>query len=236
MSFHEDTSDLSRLHREAAHAAVPVDARTYDVIAMALSIAAQSDGCFDPTVAGRLVERGLLPRPRDSVAPAPGADWRDIELLDRMRVRFRRPLWLDLGGIAKGHAVDRALAVLRARGARAACVNAGGDLRRFGAMPERVSLRLSPRVVAPEVEVTDAAVATSAVDASLRERTHVDGRSGRCVRARAASVVAEDCMIADALTKVLLVDAKRGEQLLLRYRASACLYDARSGLRMLGAA
>lgn len=239
MSFHERGSDLSRLHRGAARAPVAVDMRTYEVLQAALAIAAESNGCFDPSVAVRLVEWDLLPAPESCVLPDPRADWRDIELLDRARVRFARPLWIDLGGIAKGYAVDRALAMLRARGASLASVNAGGDLRRFGPRAEVVPLRLAPALntAVPALELADAAVATSAGHATQRRvgGPHVDGRSRRVVaRRRSVSVVAPTCLVADALTKVVLADAGIGARLLRRYEASACLYDEKRGWRMLG--
>ncbi|MEO5558152.1 MAG: FAD:protein FMN transferase, partial [Dokdonella sp.] len=158
MSFHEATSDLSRLHRDAVRKPVAVDARTYEVLRAALRFSEESQGCFDPTIAARLVEWKRLPRPLDAASADPLANWRDIELLDDVRVRFKRALWLDLGGIAKGYAVDRALAVLQATDASAACVNAGGDLRRFGSTPEQIELRLSPMAgeAAALVELGDA--------------------------------------------------------------------------------
>jgi len=242
MSFHEAGSELSRLNREAAHTAVEVDARTFEVLQTALSIAAASDGRFDPCVAARLVEWNFLPAPRHAGAPDPAADWRDIELTAPSRVRFLRPLWIDLGGIAKGYAVDRALAILRAAGARSGSVNAGGDLRRFGPHRENVQLRLAGgRAGEPVVELGDAAMASSAgrvasrrVDGRWRG-VHLDGRRRRSVAARrSVSVVASSCMVADALTKVVLADRRVGRRLLQQYDAVACLYDEAHGWCMLG--
>jgi len=101
MSFHEGGSDLSRLNAEAFAAPVCVDVRTHEVLALALALASESGGRFDPTVAAELVAWGLLPVPDGHHAPEPDASWRDVVLLDDGRVRFTRPLWLDLGGIAK---------------------------------------------------------------------------------------------------------------------------------------
>lgn len=236
MSFHDAGSDLSRLHRAGARAIVRVDARTWDVLGAACGIAEESDGRFDPTIAPRLVERGLLPRPvAHGRVPARGT-WRDIELLPGHRVRLRRPLWIDLGGIAKGHAVDRALARLRASGASTASVNAGGDLARFGATPQLIALRHGDAGDAPSIELGDAALATSVV-APRAQAAHVNPRDGRTPRARrAVSVLAGNCMIADALTKVVLADVRAGERLLRRHRASACLRDGAGRWRLLGAA
>lgn len=242
MSFHESTSDLSRLHRDATRSAVVVDPRTYEVLAAALTFAADSQGCFDPTIAAHLVQWELLPRPLDCASVDPLATWRDIQLLGDSAVRFKRPLWLDLGGIAKGYAVDCALARLQASGASGACVNAGGDLRRFGTGPERIELRLSSAVAqaAAVVELGDAALASSVVAArhdSIAQRvraTHINARDGRPMRARrAVSVVADSCLVADALTKVVLADARVGKRMLRRHAATAFLVDGAHGGRVL---
>ncbi|HEY0230393.1 MAG TPA: FAD:protein FMN transferase [Dokdonella sp.] len=242
MSFHERGSELSRLNRDASRHPIEVDARTFDVLQTALAIAAASDGRFDPCVAARLVEWGFLPAPVSDGAPDPAADWRDIELTASSRVRFLRPLWIDLGGIAKGYAVDRALAILRAAGAHSASVNAGGDLRRFGPRAENVRLRLTcGRTGEPIVELGDAAMASSVGRVAARRidgrwrGVHLDGRQRRGVAARrSVSVVAPSCLIADALTKVVLADQRCATRLLRRYDAVACLYDDARGWRMLG--
>jgi len=242
MSFHEPGSELSRLNRDAAQHAVEVDTRTFEVLQAALDIAAASEGRFDPSVAARLVQWDFLPAPASACLPDPAADWRDIELTAKSRVHFVRPLWIDLGGIAKGYAVDRALAILRTAGAYAASVNAGGDLRRFGPHAAKVQLRLTAeRIDQSVVELGDAALASSVGHVAARRvvgrwrGVHLDGRSRRAVAARrSVSVVAPSCMIADALTKVVLVDARTGTRLLRQFDATACLYDQQQGWRTLG--
>jgi thiamine biosynthesis lipoprotein len=154
-----------------------------------------------------------------------------VELLDGRRVRFRRPLRIDLGGIAKGYAVDRAVAALGAAGVEAALVNAGGDLRAFGARPWSVALRhpLSPARSAHGLELRDEALATSAAYFSRRRcgtgevSALLDPRSGRpWLGAASVSVRAADCLHADALTKVVLfAPPPLAGQVLARYGAQA---------------
>ena len=100
-----------------------------------------SDGIFDASIAAQPVEWGILNAPEAAAPADPNATFRDIELLPGRQVRFKRPLWLDLSGIAKGYAVDRAIAALARSGITRACVNAGGDLRILGKQAERVALR-----------------------------------------------------------------------------------------------
>jgi thiamine biosynthesis lipoprotein len=245
MSFHDPESDVSRLNREALDQAVAVHPATFEVLRWAGTIAEGSDGCFDVTAAAELVRRGILPRPWSPHEPCRDGSWRDVELLDDSRVRFHRPVWIDLGGIAKGYAVDRATERLGALGATQACVNAGGDLRVMGSATERVRLRPTAASDAPAavVEVANGSLASSGCgvrephDLESFPGLHVHGAHQRSTGSRTfACVMADRCVIADALTKVVLGTRSRGAALLRRYRATAHLYTARSGWRTIGAA
>ncbi|TAM11828.1 MAG: FAD:protein FMN transferase [Nevskiaceae bacterium] len=232
MSFHDPDSELSQLNRQAARRAVTVHPQTWRVLARALRIAAASGGSFDPSVAPRLVALGVLPAPAAELAPDPAADWRDVRLLPGFRVRFRRPLWLDLGGIAKGHAVDRALARLRRCGATTACVDAGGDLRLFGPEEEAVALRGPRGRPRPVVWLRDGALASSAVepeDDALSGRV-LDGRRGWALApGRRVTVAAAQAWLADALTKVVLADPPQARDVLARCAAQAWLHTPDGG-------
>jgi thiamine biosynthesis lipoprotein len=141
---------------------------------------------------------------------------------------------LDLGGIAKGYAVDRAVAALRAQGVRDALVNAGGDLRAIGTRTWTVeagqrdartdngagaaSLRLA---------LVSGAVATSVYRAGITPGhgdTLIDPR--RCRRAPVDCVVtvaAPRCVLADALTKVVALSSDAAHPALARFHAVAWL-------------
>jgi thiamine biosynthesis lipoprotein len=234
MSFHEPGSDLSRVHRARAGTHVRVDARTREVLACAMRVAQESNGCFDPTVAAEQVARGYLPRPDSAFAPDSNAIWRDIELSDD-GVCLRKPLWIDLGGIAKGYAVDRAVEILLESGASQACVNAGGDLRVAGPRAECVHVRDALGAVVSAVELADAAIATSTSALTGTLPAHVHGALRQAIAGgTTVSVVAPNCMLADALTKVVLAQAAASACALSAFGAHASGHDARSGWRMLG--
>ena len=241
MSFHEPESDVSRLNRDAADQSVEVHEATFEVLQRAEEMSRLSNGCFDITIAPQLVERGLLPSPATHRAPDHQATWRDVSLEPNHCVRFRRPLWIDLGGIAKGYAVDRAIEHIRACGGVQACVSAGGDLRIFGPDSERVLLKTGgPQGHAlPVLEVENAAIASSGYSvqpaAAYNDREpHIDGRSRKSVaRGRFVAVLAEHCVVADALTKVVLALEEQSEPVLRRYGASAYLHDSHRGWRHL---
>ena len=227
MSFHEAGSDLGRLHRARIGARVSVDARTHAVLSIALQVAEASQGCFDPTVAAQQVACGRLPRPASSWQADAQASWRDIEFTWSRGVRLRRPLWIDLGGIAKGYAVDRAVEILVDAGAAQVCVNAGGDLRIAGERAEVVHLRDSTGVtMAAAVELRDAALATSASGNEIAvtpRAVPIDGRTRSIFAPRIVSVAAPRCVIADALTKVVLTgDEALTRRVLGLFGAHAC--------------
>jgi thiamine biosynthesis lipoprotein len=239
MSFHEAGSDVSRLNREAARGPVAVDPHTVIVLRQALEIAAASRGVFDPSLGGPLAARGVLPRPVDAPEPDPAASWRDIAVTPEGRVRFARPLWIDLGGIAKGYAVDLAGAAMTLPAQAQAVIEAGGDLRVWGPDPEPVQLAVAVPGAVPVVELHDGAIAgsTSAPGWGAAAPTHLHGTTRRAVGGRSfAAVAAPSCMVADALTKPVLALGARAEPLLRRYGAIAYLYSARRGWRILGGA
>ncbi|GLQ87646.1 FAD:protein FMN transferase [Dyella flagellata] len=241
MSFHAPQSDLSRIHRAPAGMRVVVEAQTAEVLRLALAFSKWSEGSFDITIAGKLVAQGLLPAPSQSRAPDTNACWRDIELDDGHGVVLHHPLWIDLGGIAKGYAVDRAVACLQTHGIRNACVNAGGDLRLLGAGPHRVVLDTGVADLAqqPVLEVDEAAVATSSSRAFAASgiSPHVHGQTQACIGMQdCVSVVANLCAHADALTKIVLASREACEPLLKQLGATAYLHDAHGQWSTLGVA
>ena len=235
MSFHDPDSELSRVNRRAARDWVALSGDLAQVFGAVLEFAAASDGLFDPSVAPWLIETGHLPRhPHMPAEAAP--DWRAIEL-DGDRVRFARPLLVDFGGIAKGYAVDAALAVLRDAGMASARVNAGGDLARFGgsAEPMRVRHPARPTLSLHLADLQNGAVATSAgyYQAAASPLRHPHTGAELC-RTLSVSVLAPTCLAADALTKIVAAAPQRAPALLGRKGAQAILIDPASQAITLG--
>jgi thiamine biosynthesis lipoprotein len=206
------------------------------VLKHACVIAAITEGAFDVSVAPALVARGLLPRP-ESIA-LPTGDWRDIEFLPHHQIRFRKPLWIDLGGIAKGYAVDRAVDRLRAFAPAQACVNAGGDLRIIGEEAECVRLAsdIGMGDDLPVMEIRDGSLASSCGVISGRRCAdigpHIDARDNRAAHPmQFVSVAAPRCMDADALTKVVMARGACCAKILAQFGAQAVVHDAQFGWR-----
>lgn len=233
MSFHDADSDISRLNREAADHPVEVAVETYQVLEMAAKIHVASGGLFDISVGSELVKRGLLPLLSCHAGCSRSATAEDIELLANRQVRYRRDLLIDLGGIAKGFAVDQAIdAITCVGGATHAIVNAGGDVRVFGSSSEPIHIRhpLSDGCLLPAVELHNAAIASSAAQAlwSGCAQVHVNPHRVEATPSFAGvSVAAPSCMVADALTKVLMAGGRDVSGLLTAFNASALSIDWR---------
>ncbi|MBI2517153.1 MAG: FAD:protein FMN transferase [Opitutae bacterium] len=211
MSFHDPASDLSRLNRDGARGPVRVHPWLHTLLRRAQKLHAATDGLFDIAVAPALVRGGWLPRTATH-AGASRATTADLVLLTDNRVRFRRPLLIDLGGVAKGFAVDQAVAALRRHGATAGIVNAGGDLRVFGAHSATIHIRLpeSPGEFLALDALRDTALATSAhyfaqrrVQGTLRAPIFHPHLRRFAAEQRSVSVQARECWLADALCKVV---------------------------------
>lgn len=199
LSFQDRDSELSILNRSGREG-VRMSALARRVLRLAVALGARSDGLFNCTVGGALVASGCLPD-HGGAPPIATGSWRDIAI-DGDRVRLRRPVRITLDGIAKGFAVDRAIAALRLFGVQAAWVNAGGDLRVFGDITLPISIRQSDGSLQSMGGLRNAALATSQF--SDQDKARFPGHIiGSCdVREGAFTVLARSAWRADGLTKI----------------------------------
>jgi len=242
MSFHESSSDVSRINRASSGTIVHIDRRTHEVLACAQLMSHLSAGAFDVTVGGNLVKEALLPKPQGSESFDTQVFFRDIVLLPDDSVLLKRSAWIDLGGIAKGYAVDRAVIALRKAGVVSGIVNAGGDLFVFGD-PQRVHIRHpeNSTVLLPLGSILNSAVASSSGcfnkgdDGRAAANPLFEPRRKRRVSwGRGITIIASHCIIADALTKVVRLAPRRAPRVLSQFGAQALIIDRR-GIRVFAA-
>lgn len=242
MSFHEDGSDLRAIARAHAGQRLMVAPETWTVLRAAIDLEAQSQGCFNAAIAPELVRRGLLPAPAGDAAPLATSARGALTLEADHTVLVRQPVWLDLGGIAKGAAVDASLAAVRAAGASAAIVNAGGDLAVFGQEDVPIDIVSPARQRVRAGRLGDGAMATSGPflpDSALvlpDSALVLPGDSQAVWAARAVTVVAPNCITADALTKVLAALGHAAAPLLARHAARGFSVDEAGYIDVVGAA
>jgi len=216
-------TEISTLNGAGAGQFVPLSAESLEVLHAARDAHVATDGAFDVTCRPlvelwrRAAQRGAPPSESELADARDASHWSLIELTDTGAVKRRDSARVDLGGIAKGRAIDRAADVLRAAGVSGAMVDVGGDLVCFGrpATGEKWSIDVrnpfGPGKMAA-FEVTEASVCTSgnyarfAEIAGVRYSHIVDPRNGRPVdSAVSVTVLAATAMTADAWATALSV-------------------------------
>lgn len=212
-------SGLSRLNAAAGRPA-PAGPLLRRVVRRALDAAAATDGVFDPVLGRQLEEVGYdvtfdrVASPPPSEAPAtPGGAWQRVEVDDSAgMITVPAGAHLDLGGIAKGMAVDASISLLQSLGVDSALVDAGGDIAVI-ARPEGWPVEVQTHVGSAVVSLLRGAIATSTTRRRRWfqggvERHHLlDPATGLPARSdvHSATVTADSCAEAEVAAKAALV-------------------------------
>ncbi len=220
MSSWRADSELARLNRAAGAGPVACSLDLASVLDSALALARLTDGAFDPTVeplvsAWDLRGEGRVPAPEALAQARERVGWPGLTLDRRTRTArlARTGMGVDLGGIGKGFALDRAAATLARAGPGPALINLGGEvLVRGGAQPIAVAHPLRRLSAVVEITVVETAVSTSGQSergfaaGRLRYGHVLDPRTGRPVPTDATvTVMCASATRADALSTALLV-------------------------------
>ena len=227
LSTWQSTSDVSRLNAAAGQGALTVAPEVAELLARSTALSALTRGAFDVTV-GPLVAlwsdaaaRGELPSAAAVAAARARIGAARIHVLEGSRVALAAGTELNLGGVAKGYALDRMLPLVRASGAAAALLSFGqSSAWALGAPPGAAGWRLLARAPAGGflgvLTLRDRALSVSGSlgqhsEIAGRRLGHVlDPRTGEPLEAeREALVVAPDATLAEALSKALLVLGER---------------------------
>lgn len=234
MSFHSSESELTRINRYAHIEPQPISALTFELLQQAFQLSELSQGLFDVSIGSALVQHRALPNHgftshNGGFSRGERPNWQAIQLQPDA-IFFSKPLQIDLGGIAKGFAVDKAFEAMQCAaatllnnnvnssnsGANSSkpdiniCINAGGDLRMTHWQHQTVGIRhpRQPQQLVP-ITLKNTALATSAryflADSHLTENAGIYSPKTQAPAQdnRSYSVFASNCMLADALTKVI---------------------------------
>ena len=233
-SVYDDSSEISLVNREAGNRYVEVDSNLFKIIQQSQKFAELSAGAFDITVSP-LIKLWDYHNPNLQVPSAVDiqhalslVNYQDI-VLENNRIKFKRPgIKIDLGGIAKGEAVDRAMSVLKKRGITDAMVNIGGNLSAMSSKLTKDKRKVWVRHPRQEgkfygyFKMDNGSVATSGdyerffmVD-SVRYHHIIDPKTGYpatgCV---STTIRAKNAMLADVLsTTVFVLGPEKGMQLI----------------------
>jgi thiamine biosynthesis lipoprotein len=223
MSTFKPTSEVSKVNAQAADGPVPISPELYSLLSTALEYSRITEGAFDITYAsvGYMYDFRAHVRPSEQqiLAALPAVNYRHL-LLDPKQhtVRFtQRGVRIDLGGIAKGWAVDRGIEILKARGFTHALVNAGGDSRVIGdRMGEPWVIGISdpnhPERFFTRIPLSDTAYSTSGDyeryydENGVRYHHIIDPHTGHSAsKVRSATVIAPTATRTDGLSKTAFV-------------------------------
>ena len=224
MSTYKPDSEVSQVNAHAAAGPMPISTELFDLLATAKDYSRLTEGAFDITYAsvGYLYDFRKRVRPDEAHirAALPAVNYEHV-LLDpeRHTVKFTQPgVRIDLGGIAKGYAVDRGIEALQRAGITHGFVAAGGDSRvlgdRFG-KPWVVGIRDPQKgegEVIARVPLVDAAISTSGDyeryfdEGGVRYHHIIDPHTGLSAsKVRSATVIARTALRTDGLSKTAFV-------------------------------
>ncbi|MFO7897775.1 MAG: FAD:protein FMN transferase [Planctomycetota bacterium] len=227
LSAHLATSEIARINRHSG-GTVHASGQTVEVLRRAVEISELTGGAFDVTVGPLIriwkpaIDDGKLPDPAHVARARRLVGYEKLALGENSVTLTEEGMAVDLGGIAKGYAVDQAVEALRLNGIRNALVDAGGDGYALGTKPDGSPWGVAvqhPRAEGREplpvlLLLSDKAYATSG-DYARSQYTEIDGeryahiidpRTGRPARkAASVTVVAPDCTTADALATAISV-------------------------------
>jgi len=247
MSFTDPASELSRLNACGHLHPLSINAWTREVIAEAQRLGRASEGVFDIAVPPAMDSWGFLPHLHvRQKLDEEQATYRDVVLHQDGRISFRRPLRLDVSGIAKGYAMDKAAEILKDADIDRAVIRAGDDIRFIGKRPKMLPLRnpTAATNVRLAAKVTAPAVATRAAYFAnrrhhWRKQNHIlHPETQKPMRSNiSVSVFAQSCVQAEALSKVVLLDEPESwKALLKKERASAVFVTAKGEVVQFSAA
>jgi thiamine biosynthesis lipoprotein len=236
MTTWSESSEISRVNAQAGIAPVQVSDETLEVVEMSQKASQLSDGAFDISF---YALHGLWKFDEDLVKKVPSeaelkkrlplVDWKSIEVDAAKKTIFlkKKGMRISLGGIAKGYAVDRAVAILKRAGFGDAIVQAGGDLMCAGSkggQPWTAGIR-DPRGPRDDVfavmKLTDHAFSTAGDYERFfllnGKRYHhiLDPKTGHpATRSRSVTIYAPNALLADAIDDaVFILGWKKGMEL-----------------------
>ena len=238
MSDYKSDSEIGRVNQKAGEAPVKVSESTFEVLQRSVEFSRLTDGAFDITV-GPLMDlfrrakgKGTAPTPEQITETKSKIGYEKLKFgIENRTVQFAVDgMRLDLGGIAKGYAIDKAIEAARQGGALGAMVDIGGDIRCFGSAPEGRQhwlIAVQDPNPAPEksrsgllftLKITDSAVTTSGdyqqyIMIDGKRRSHImNRRTGKSTEGLSSvTIITDNATDADALaTSVTVMGAEKG--------------------------
>ena len=255
INFYSDKSELAEINRNAGIHSVKVSPQTLDVIEKAVFAAEKSGGAFDPTLGPIIALWDFLNRKKPTeieiVQALPLVNYKDI-LIDRTDSTVflrRKGMMIDLGGIAKGYAVDLAVELLKRNGILSGLVSIAGDIRAFGMKPDNSPWTIgikNPRQtgekdeLVAKIRLSDRAISTSGdyeryfISGDKRYHHLFDPKTGMPASGcRSVSIVTDKAVNTDAFsTAVFILGVEKGMNVIKEMGMDAMIIDSGGTIHM----
>jgi thiamine biosynthesis lipoprotein len=223
MSTYIADSEITRINETAASEPVTVSSELFELIDRALQLSVATNGAFDITYdsVGQLYDfrQGIHPEPEQITTHLDAIDFRHVRLdRESSKIQFSRPgVRINLGGIAKGYAVESVINVLRDAGVTHALATAGGDTRLLGDRgngPWIVGVRDpdDKEGLVTRLALQDEAISTSGdyerffIEGDVRYHHILDPSTGRSVgHVRSVTIIGPDATMTDGLSTSVFV-------------------------------
>ena len=255
INYYSPDSELSMINKAAGKHPVKVSQETIDLIEKAIYISRITDGAFDPTIAPVLKLWKFEKKMSDHPIPSKEAIEKALKLVDYRKIRIdhenstvfleKSGMEMDLGGIAKGYAADRAVEAIKKKGIQAALVAVAGDIRGYGlnisGRPWKIGIQ-NPRPssdnerpwedVIATIELTEKAISTSGdyqryfIKNNRRYHHILNPHTGYPAHTDviSVSVIAPEGYLSDSLaTAVFVLGVEKGQKLLKSLNLSGIL-------------
>ncbi len=246
LSVYKDKSEISQINKNAGEREMRVSDDAFQLIELAVRYGDYSDGAFDITIGpliklwGFFKKDGRLPGREELEKVLPLVSYRKIRLNkeEGTVMLSESGMEIDLGGIAKGYAVDCMVRILKSEGMQSGLVNAGGDIYAFGAPPGRKSWKAGIRHprdkdnLLAAIQLKDEAVATSGDYENFfligeKRFSHIinPGSGNPAEHSQSVTVVAGSAVEADFLSTALFaLGDVRGRELLEKFPNARAMF------------
>jgi thiamine biosynthesis lipoprotein len=234
MSDYRKNSDVTMINENVGEGPIPVSDETLYVVKKAIKVSKETEGAFDITIRPLMELWGFkekisnkIPSDFEIKEVLEKIGWQKIKILNNS-IELEEGMKIDLGGIAKGYAVDQAIELLKKNGIKNAIIEIGGDLYCLGEGPQAKGWIIGiqhPKEfnkILGKLKIKNRAVATSGNYENFRiingeEYSHIiDPRNGKPIRNRLLSVtvIASNCLLADAwATALFVMGEKKGMEM-----------------------
>jgi len=237
LNFFSDSSEVSEINRNAGLKAVVVSPETFEVLEKAIYASGKTNGAFDVTIGSVTTlwdfHKRIKPENKRIKERLPLVNYKNIILNKKSSSVYLKKtgMLIDLGGIAKGYAADKAAEALKRKGIKSGLVSISGDIKAFGLKPDlkpwKIGIR-NPRAENKEdeimatIEMTDMAISTSGdyeryfIIDEKRYHHILNPKTGYPVdECRSVSIVAKDGAVTDPFsTGIFILGAEKGIKLL----------------------